>query len=159
MAKKKKSGPPPRYAYMRNPYPYERVSKCPRCRHNTFQRKFPLCIQIEEFGVMILGKTCRYCAQCETIIAHEVELDGELEIALQRFGKTMVGRRYLVMGTVDLRIWKKQLETGETPDDEYLDRVTPFKKSLVYVSQQRVWTYVGEPRNKGDADPPPSSEE
>ena len=61
---------PGRYSFLLNPYADTRLSKCPQCRRPTHSRKFPLVIHIEGWGPFILGKTCRYGARCELIIAH-----------------------------------------------------------------------------------------
>jgi hypothetical protein len=37
-------------------------------------RKFPLLIHMDGYGLLNLGKTCRYCAKCEFIIAHQDQL-------------------------------------------------------------------------------------
>ena len=34
----------PKYSFVLNEYSDYRVSKCPKCNHNTFRRKFPLLI-------------------------------------------------------------------------------------------------------------------
>ena len=61
---------PPRYLFILNPYTDARFSKCPRCERPTHLRKFALFILIDDWGPLVLGKTCRYCTRCELIIAH-----------------------------------------------------------------------------------------
>src|ERR1700752_4976131 len=91
----------PRYSLLVNPYIDVRLSKCPRCDRLTHPRKFALFVQVEGFGPLVLGKTCRYCTSCELVIVHRDELEAEL-------GRGPAGRapdgpegRYLVVGTVD----------------------------------------------------------
>ena len=78
MAKKRIGKLPPRYSFMLNPYTDVRLSKCPRCQKLTYLRKFALFIHIDAWGPMALGKTCRYCARCELIMAHQDELEAQL---------------------------------------------------------------------------------
>ena len=66
---------PPRYTFILNPYQDTRLSKCTICRKPTHMRKVALLIHIEEWGLLALGKTCRYCSHCELIIAHRDELE------------------------------------------------------------------------------------
>jgi hypothetical protein len=62
---------PPRYSFALNPYDEWRCTKCPRCERPTRLRKFALLIGVEDYGLMMLGKTCRFCPHCEFIIAHQ----------------------------------------------------------------------------------------
>lgn len=78
MARKRIGKLPARYAFLLNAYPTERLSKCPLCHRPTHARKFALFLHLEEWGPMVLGKTCKYCARCELIIAHQQELESEL---------------------------------------------------------------------------------
>lgn len=38
-------------------------------------------IHVEDFGLVLLGKTCRLYLLCETLIVHQVELDKLIEVA------------------------------------------------------------------------------
>ncbi len=69
---------PRRYTFILNPYTDVRVSKCPQCGRPTHGRKFALFVHIDKFVPLAIGKTCRYCARCELLIAHQDELEAEL---------------------------------------------------------------------------------
>ena len=69
---------PPRYSLMLNPHTEVRLSKCPKCRNATHLRKFALFIHIDEWGPMVLGKTCRYCSRCAMVMVQRTELELEL---------------------------------------------------------------------------------
>lgn len=119
---------PPRYSFILNPYSDVRLSKCPRCQKLTHNRKFPLFIHIDKWGPLVLGKTCRYCTPCELIMAHQDELEAELAGALGRLAPEVVGSEYLVVGTVDRKIWRAGLE-GQGPTlGDALEQVADFKK-------------------------------
>src|SRR5262245_29709248 len=99
----------PRYAFILNPYSDVRLSKCPRCNRPTHPRKFALLIHVRKYGPLVLGKTCRYCARCELIAAHQDELEAELTLSLARLAPEAVGSDYLVLGTMDKKVWQQGL--------------------------------------------------
>lgn len=65
----------PRYAFVLNPPADAGFTKCPRCEAKTRVRKLPLVIHVEGVGLVLLGKTCRLCLGCETLLAHRADLD------------------------------------------------------------------------------------
>jgi hypothetical protein len=93
-------------------------------------RKFPLFIHIEDWGPLTLGKTCRYCPRCESIIAHQDELEGELAHFLQQHCPDMLGNDYLVLGTIPLKKWKEGLAGEPLSLEETLEHLSDFKKHL-----------------------------
>lgn len=114
MAGKRFGGLPPRYRFILNPYAETRLSRCPQCRRPTHPRKFPLLIHVETFGPFVLGKTCRYCANCELIIAHQDELERVMAAAFSGFAPQAIGNDYLVLGTVERAAWKKGMAENMT---------------------------------------------
>src|SRR5262245_57020709 len=134
----------PRYAFILNQYPDQRLSKCPKCNRLTHPRKFALFIHVEKWGPMLLGKTCRYCTRCELIIAHQDELEAELAHHFGRLAPEVVGNDYLVVGTVDRRYWQEGLSgQGQTLGDA-LDHLADFKKVLELEVEPGGWRPVGE---------------
>ena len=110
MAKTRIGKLPPRYSFILNPYPEERLSKCPRCRKPTHARKFAFFIHVEGWGPMALGKTCKYCSGCELIIAHQHELEHELAYSFSKFAPDVIGNEYLVIGTIEKKVWQRGLQ-------------------------------------------------
>lgn len=95
-----------------NPYADTKFTKCPRCETKTNLRKLSLVIHIEGFGLVLLGKTCRLCLRCETLIAHKAELDTMLS--------SVVGAskpEYMVLGTLDRQTYRQGLANRATLDD------------------------------------------
>src|SRR5262245_44788055 len=127
MAKDRIGKLPPRYSFLLNPYSDIRLSKCPRCERLTHPRKFALFIHVDGFGPLVLGKTCRYCTPCELIMAHRDELEAQLAHGPARLRPDAAGEGYLVLGTVDSKVWKKGLQSGNTMG-EVLDHTAEFKK-------------------------------
>ena len=116
---------PPRYAFVLNPHADARFTRCPRCEAKTHLRKLSLVIHVEEFGLVLLGKSCRLCLACETLVAHRADLD-------KLIGEVVggdVSPKYLVLGTVDRRIWRRGL-SGPVSLREAAQHVADFKTYL-----------------------------
>jgi len=133
MAKKSKpkskrhiGGLPPRYLFALNPHAEYRVSKCPNCNHLTYERKFVLLVHVDPENLIALGKTCRYCARCEFIITHQNELESELVRLFEQRDPSVIGNRYLVLGTVEVKEWREGLARPKTIVD-MLPHVADFK--------------------------------
>ncbi|MFO1429969.1 MAG: hypothetical protein U1F76_07505 [Candidatus Competibacteraceae bacterium] len=118
---------PKRYSFMLNPYTDTRLSRCPKCNKLTQLRKFALFIHIEQWGPLILGKTCRYCSHCELIMAHKNELEAQLAHSFSRLAPEVIGNEYLVMGTMDKKSWQASVGGPGQPLSEALKHVAEFK--------------------------------
>ena len=130
MAKAKIGKLPPRYSFLLNPYVDERLSKCPKCHRPTHLRKFALLLHIDEWGPMALGKTCRYCTRCELIIAHQDELEAQLAESFSSIAPDVIGNQYMVLGTVDKRIWQSGRQGSGHQLGEVLKHTADFKTVL-----------------------------
>ena len=130
MAKKRIGKLPPRYSFMLNPYADVRLSKCLRCQKLTYLRKFALFIHIDAWGPMALGKTCRYCSRCELIMAHQDELEAQLAHSFSQIAPEVIVDVYLVLGTVDKKVWKEGLTGDGKQRGETLQHVADFKRVL-----------------------------
>jgi hypothetical protein len=132
---------PRRYRFILNPYADTRLSKCPICRKLTHMRKFPLLIHIDDWGLLALGKTCRYCSFCELIMAHRDELEDELVGVFERVSPEVIGRPYLVIGTVDMRSWKESLSGKAESLRETLEHAADFK-DVLNLRMEGGWQHV-----------------
>ena len=130
MAKARIGELPPRYSFILNPYSDERLSKCPECHKPTHLRKFALFIHIDAWGPMALGKTCRYCKRCELIIVHQDELEAELAHLFNTLAPEVIGHPYMVLGTVEKRIWRRRLQRAGNQLVEVLKHTAQFKQVL-----------------------------
>jgi hypothetical protein len=128
----------PKYSFILNPYSEHRVSSCPLCQKLTHMRKFALLIYVEDWGIMTLGKTCRYCTPCELIIAHQDELEQELTLSFSRIKPEVIGQPYLVIGTIDKKVWKRGLKERPT-FEETRKNTADFKKVLDLVVEPGGW--------------------
>jgi hypothetical protein len=152
MARQRLGDLPARYSFLLNPYVDERLSKCPKCKKLTHMRKFPLFIAIGKVGPLVLGKTCRYCSRCELIMAHKDELDAEVQHALALRMPEAVGSDYMVLGTMDRKVWQRSLQGGQLLG-EAMKHVAEFKKHLTLHVEAGGWMPASEVdrRSKGTA--------
>ena len=99
-----------------------RARKCPKYEGKMGQKKLPLAIHVYDWGPVLLNKTCRFCPRCELLIAHKNEIEAQLAHIFARFDPAMIGKDYLVMGTVDRSVWKRGMteKQGIT-----LDKIKP----------------------------------
>lgn len=113
MSKKKKGrfgDLPPMYKFILNPYPSQRISRCPFCERKTGQRKRPLLIHVDPRHLIALNYTCRYCAACDLLIAHKHEIEHLLTGIFSQYNPELIGNDYLIIGTVEKKAWRKGLE-------------------------------------------------
>lgn len=111
----------PRFAFILNPHTDTRFTKCARCRTRTNVRKLPLVIHVESFGLVLLGKTCRLCLRCDTLVAHKAELD-----ALLRAVVDVPEPEYVVLGTIDRHVYRRGL-AGVASLDDVKEHMADFK--------------------------------
>jgi hypothetical protein len=130
MASSKIGKLPPRYSFLLNPYSDVRLSKCPSCEKLTHPRKFALFVHVDGWGPFALGKTCRYCSRCELIIAHQDELEAELAQSFNRLAPEVIGKNYLVLGTLNMKAWREGLGGRGQSLEDMLNHMADFKQVL-----------------------------
>jgi hypothetical protein len=101
---------PPRYSFILNPYTDARFTRCPGCDQPTKVRKLPLFIHVDPLNPIVLGKTCRYCPDCDLLIAHQDELEAQLTALFEKRDPSLVGNDYLVLGTVARQAWRQGMK-------------------------------------------------
>jgi hypothetical protein len=98
---------PPRYTFFLNPYVDARFTNCPACHGKTRQKKLPLVIHVDEGGMILLNKTCRYCPGCDLLIAHKDEIEAQLTYIFQQRPPGALDSDYLVIGTCNRPDWQR----------------------------------------------------
>lgn len=130
---------PPAYCFFLNPYRDARfVAACPECGKKPRQRKLPLAIHVENWGTVVLNKTCRFCPSCELLIAHEDELRQLIDQMLGMTQPDAIGRPFLVVGTVERDAWRRGAKAPSTTE-EMLAALHDFKD---YANYQLVGGWV-----------------
>jgi len=131
-----------RYNFALNPYPDSRCSTCPTCGKATGQRKVPLFIHVEPRYPIILGYTCRYCANCNLLIAHKDEIEANLTQLFRQNAPEMVGNEYLVMGVMPRQVWRAGMTNPQSPH-EIIDQLAKFFSYSTLQRTQRGWFPAG----------------
>jgi hypothetical protein len=92
--------------------------------------------------LVLLNKSCRLCLQCETLIVDRAEL----ERVIVTTGLSTVEPEYVVLGTIERRIWRQGL-VGDVLLADIRDHMADFKKYLKVdvIPAHREFT----PRNAG----------
>jgi hypothetical protein len=88
---------------------------------------------------MALGKTCRYCSRCELIMAHQDELEAQLAYSFGQIAPGVIGNEYLVVGTIETKVWQEGLKGKEQPLAEMLQHVADFKRTYELDYQPGGW--------------------
>ncbi len=82
------------FGFILNPYPDQRISRCPFCEGKTGQKKIPILFHIDPMQLMALNYTCRYCAPCNLLIGHKHEIEHFLTKAFRQSTPELIGNRY-----------------------------------------------------------------
>ena len=121
----------PLYRFFLNPYHDIRFTSCPQCRSKTRLRKFPLVIHVDPTHTLILGKTCRYCTNCDLLIVHKDQLEEQLAAYFSTTNPEIIGNDYLVMGTLDKPEWKQGMQDPLSMQ-EMLEHLHDFKEAVTF---------------------------
>jgi hypothetical protein len=135
---------PPRYTFILNPYTDARFTRCPGCDRKTKQRKLPLFIHVDPLNPVVLGKTCRYCPDCDLLIVHQDELEAQLEALFAERNPSLIGNDYLVLGTVERQAWREGMRQPKGIE-EMLEYLHIFKEVRTVEYQPAGWYPADEP--------------
>ncbi|HEV2579426.1 MAG TPA: hypothetical protein VGT44_01125, partial [Ktedonobacteraceae bacterium] len=114
-----------------NPYQDARFTSCPQCGIKTRQRKLPLVIHVDPMYTLILGKTCRYCVNCDLLIAHQDQLEDQLSMYFSTINPESIGNDYLVMGTLDRPEWRQGMQ-DPLSIQEMIEHLHDFKEVITF---------------------------
>jgi hypothetical protein len=124
-----KAPPRKRYDIFLNPYEDYACTKCPKCDHKTKLRKFPLVIHVEPKQILVLNKSCRFCTECELLIAKKSEVEALMADKFEAINPDIVSNEYLVFGTLDKGEWR-MFNKSLRPSGEVIEHVYVFKDAL-----------------------------
>ena len=128
----------PRYSFALNAHLEARFTTCPGCQAKTRLRKVPLAIHTEGLGLFILRKSCRVCVSCDMLIVHRAELEPLIRARQRNIEGSSRVLDYLVLGTVDSRVWRRGL-TGGVSFDELLRNMADFSRHMQIEQIGRGW--------------------
>lgn len=147
---------PPKYGFIINPYPTERVSRCPLCDLKTGQRKIPILIHVNPKHLIALNYTCRYCRDCDLLIAHKHEIEHYLTALFSHQAPDVIGNEYFAIGTVEKSAWKEGLKQQQSID-RLLSHANDFLTSYGDLQVTRAGYYTADQKPPVVV-PPPSQE-
>ena len=134
----------PQYSFVLNPYTDARFTRCPGCEQKSRQRKVPLFIHVDPFNPVVLGYTCRYCPDCDLLIAHQDQIEALLANLLAEHDPSVIGNDYLVVGTVERKVWRESLKQPKSIG-HLLEHLHDFKEVRTVEYQPAAWYPTGEP--------------
>ncbi len=129
---------PRKHRFVLNPYRDARFTRCPICEEKTKLRKFALFVHVDPMNPIVLGKTSRYCPDCDLLIVHQDELEAELTAIFAERDPDLIGNDYLVMGTVDRKVWRAGMKKLKTIT-EMLAHVHDFEEVLTLEVRPLGW--------------------
>lgn len=122
----KKKNPEKKHRFFLNPYEDCAFTKCPKCDALTRVRKFPLVIHLEPKGLFLLNKSCKYCPDCDLIIAKKQEVESLITLGRKPENLEAIELEYLVLGTLERADWRASHQ-GSLAPAEIAERVSLFK--------------------------------
>jgi len=105
---------------------------------------------------IVLNYTCRYCRHCDLLVAHKHEIEHLLTELFLQYAPDSIGNEYLIIGTVDKKVWRKSDKEQVTTADIFPhthDFITYYTELR---QRRRGWFPAGEVPPVEE--PPPSSE-
>ena len=105
---------PKRHTFFLNPYTEYRFTKCPQCDQPAKMRKRSFVIDINHTVMLNFNMTTRYCPACDLIIMHQDILEDYLvRICEMQGSPQLIGKDYLVLGTLDRDVFQRTTKTQE----------------------------------------------
>jgi len=135
---------PPLYRFALNPYTDARFTRCPICEQKMRQRKVPLFIHVDPFHPIVLDYSCRYCPDCDLLIAHHDQIEALLADHFAELDSSVIGKDYEVIGTVERSAWREGMKQPKGIDD-MLAHLHDFKEVLTIEYQPAGWYPADEP--------------
>ena len=128
----------PMYDFILNPHSETRVSTCPGCDQRMRQRKVPLFIHVNPMNPVVMGYTCRYCPDCDLLVAHQDEIESLLAALFAERDPSLIGNDYLVLGTMERQAWRENMKQPKSIP-EILEHVHDFREVHTVQVQPGGW--------------------
>jgi hypothetical protein len=117
------------HRFFLNPYDFAACTRCPLCDRLTKVRKIPLAIHIEPQTFFVLNKSCRFCEDCDLLIARRQDVEALMAAVFAERDPSIVGNRYEVLGTLSKKDWRDRDKHSLSPKAA-LERVEFFSEVL-----------------------------
>ena len=112
---------PPQYRFALNVDLDARFTRCPQCKQKMKQRRLPLIVHVEPRYLSVFVQTCRYCPDCDLLIAHADLLGAQMLNWFGEYDSSVLGNEYLVIGTMEGEAWNKHRRESRFIDEEMGD--------------------------------------
>ena len=129
---------PRQYTFILNPYAEYRFTRCPGCGQRMRQRKLPLFIHVDPMNPVALNYTCRYCPDCDLLIAHQDRIEELLAALFAELDPSVIGNDYLIMGTMEHQAWRENMKQPKGIP-EMLEHLHVFKEVRTVRAQPGGW--------------------
>ena len=96
---------PPQYRFALNTRLDARFTRCPECKRKMKQRTLPLIVHVEPRYLSTFVQTCRYCPDCDLLIAHADLLGAQMLNWFAEYDPSVVGNEYVIIGTMERQAW------------------------------------------------------
>ncbi|MHC1742167.1 MAG: hypothetical protein AB9873_03930 [Syntrophobacteraceae bacterium] len=94
-----------RHRFFLNPYKNKAYAKCPVCDARTRIREIVLVIRLEPGQLLLMNLPCRFCRECDLIIANKHTLGAVMAGQFRQEAPELIGVDYTVTGTIDNEDW------------------------------------------------------
>jgi YgiT-type zinc finger domain-containing protein len=115
-----------RHRFFLNAHKGKAFSKCPICETSTKIHKFVFVINIKPKQLFLMNIPCRYCRECDLIIARKKEVESIMADRLSQEKIEGIENKYSVMGTLDTKDWMEG-SSGALSPQEITDRMYAFR--------------------------------
>jgi hypothetical protein len=123
-------------------------------QRKTGQRKIPILIHVNPHHLIALNYTCRFCRDCDLLIAHKHEIEHYLTTLFSQYHPDTIGNDYLAIGTVEKSAWKEGLKQNQAIDI-FLPHTSDFATYYEELQLTRAGYYKAD-QKPPVAVPPPS---
>jgi hypothetical protein len=134
---------PPKYRFFLNHYQEYRFTTCPQCDRTMKVRKHPFLVHVDPMQLALLNMSARYCPSCDLLILHQDKLEEMLVAALLPHNPDVIGNEYLVLGTVERKVWR-EARKREDGGQKSLDNLHDFKEVVLVEVEGPGWVPAGE---------------
>ncbi len=84
-------------------------------------------IHVDPMTPVALNYTCRYCPDCDLLIAHQNQIEELLAGIFAELNPSVIGNEYLIMGTMERQAWREGVKRPKGMP-EMLEHLHIFKE-------------------------------
>jgi len=95
-------------------------------------------IHIDPMMLIVLNMHCRFCPDCDLLIAHQNELEAQLAAHMSEHDPSVIGNKYIIIGTMERPAWRDGMRQSKLLD-EMLKYVADFKEELSFTIRPAGW--------------------